>query len=134
LGQVFGTREELADTARGDDKCALLLNVFRAGAGTHKHDTPICCIVVLKPRLIASAPLDVHQYQQQQANDSFPQETTFDQSFDEAQWESYRRLGISIARRVFGRHDENTDMTEILLDYLFDRNGNLKKLSARRTG
>ena len=131
LGNAFGTQEELADKTAANDKCALLLNVFEAGAGRHAHDKPVCCIVVLKPRLIASATLDVHQYWQ--ANPAFPQETTFDQSFDEAQWESYRRLGISTARRVFGcRSEEGVEMASALWSYLFgDQTKELRTISAR---
>jgi hypothetical protein len=35
------------------------------------------------------------------AHPDFPQEPTSDQYFDEAQWESYRRLGEHIASRLF---------------------------------
>jgi hypothetical protein len=35
------------------------------------------------------------------AHPDFPQQTTVEQFFDEAQWESYRRLGQHIAERVF---------------------------------
>ena len=33
---------------------------------------------------------------------TFPQESTGDQFFDEAQWESYQRLGQVIGERIFG--------------------------------
>jgi hypothetical protein len=42
---------------------------------------------------------DIDEYQCKQP--SFPQETTMDQFFDEAQWESYRQLGLRTAQRVF---------------------------------
>ena len=32
----------------------------------------------------------------------FPQQPTADQFFDEAQWESYRKLGRTVTQRVFG--------------------------------
>ena len=48
-----------------------------------------------KSTLVASLtgrePVDVLQYHAQHPD--FPHETTADQFFDEAQWESYRRLG-----------------------------------------
>ena len=54
-------------------------------------------IVVLKPALTKGGdtadPADVRQYGME--NESFPQQTTADQWFDEAQWESYRRLGLA---------------------------------------
>jgi hypothetical protein len=101
LGVAFGTLEDFAaaDARGANDKCALLLNVFQTTEkGTR---APVHCrIVVLKPRLIASAPVDVHEYAA--THGAFPQEPTTDQFFDQAQWESYRRLGLAIARRVFG--------------------------------
>jgi hypothetical protein len=36
------------------------------------------------------------------AASTFPQETTLDQFFDEAQWESYRKLGSHIGDKLFG--------------------------------
>jgi hypothetical protein len=51
-------------------------------------------IVILKPTLTGDEPLDVLQYAA--SHTTFPQETTADQFFDEAQWESYRRLGEHI--------------------------------------
>ena len=48
-------------------------------------------LIVLKPSLTGDEPLDLLQYAE--SNPSFPQQTTADQFFDEAQWESYRRLG-----------------------------------------
>lgn len=96
LGAIFGRDEDFAQKAGPDDnKCALLYRVtYPQGAGRARW------LVVLKPRLVAAAPLDVWQYKQ--ANGAFPQESTTDQFFDEAQWESYRRLGVVIGTLVFG--------------------------------
>jgi hypothetical protein len=52
-------------------------------------------LVYVKPTLTGDEPADITQYHG--AHSSFPQETTSDQFFDEAQWESYRRLGFEIA-------------------------------------
>ena len=57
-------------------------------------------LLVIKPRLTADAPLDLLQYQATHAD--FPQESTLDQFFDEAQWESYRKLGAVSSDRIFG--------------------------------
>jgi len=122
LCKVFATPEQLSVPAAGgggpprrDDKCALLLNVF--AAGDVERTTRLCRIVVLKPRVIAAAPADVHEYAA--THTAFPQEPTTDQFFDQAQWESYRSLGLAIARRVFG---ESTDVHDgagrALWDYL----------------
>jgi hypothetical protein len=48
-------------------------------------------LVYLKPALTADEPLDVLQYRKRKPD--FPHEPTGDQFFDEAQFESYRRLG-----------------------------------------
>jgi len=45
-------------------------------------------------------PTDVVQYHR--AHLPFPQETTAPQFFDEAQWESYRKLGYYIGPDVLG--------------------------------
>ncbi|WP_337459872.1 hypothetical protein [Cupriavidus basilensis] len=103
LGSVFGTQEDFLPAARQNpaaaNKCALLLNVYRAlePAATRR---PVSRIVLLKPCRIASAPVDVQQYGT--GHPAFPQEPTIEQFFNEAQWESYRELGFSIGQLVFG--------------------------------
>lgn len=57
-------------------------------------------LLYLKPTLVGDEPADLVEYHR--AHPPFPQETTGDQFFDEAQWESYRMLGYHIARDVFG--------------------------------
>lgn len=57
-------------------------------------------LIYIKPTLDGDEPVDVRQYHAD--NPSFPHESTADQFFDEAQWESYRRLGEHIAEEVFG--------------------------------
>jgi hypothetical protein len=52
---------------------------------------PVGNLLVVKPTLTAALETDIHRYSQQHAD--FPQQTTADQWFDEAQFESYRRLG-----------------------------------------
>ena len=55
-------------------------------------------VLVIKPTLTGDEPLDVLQYAA--SHPAFPQEPTSDQFFDEAQWESYRRLGEHIGSLV----------------------------------
>ena len=57
-------------------------------------------LLYLKPTLTGDEPYDVLEYHR--GHVAFPQETTADQFFDEAQWESYRMLGFEIAEAVFG--------------------------------
>lgn len=61
----------------------LVLRVLIAGETLH--------MIWLKPRLLPGAPTDVAGYAI--GMKAFPQQPTGDQFFDEAQWESYRRLG-----------------------------------------
>jgi len=63
------------------------------------EDTPNGWLLVIKPALLGDEPLDVHDYASK--NGTFPQESTLEQFFNEAQWESYRRLGRFIASRIF---------------------------------
>jgi len=62
--------------------------------------------VYLKPTLTGDETMDVIQYDIQ--NESFPHDATSDQSFDEPQWESYRKLGMHYAMKIFGPNQKNT--------------------------
>jgi hypothetical protein len=62
--------------------------------------TPPSRLLYIKPTLMGDESTDILQYHQ--AHPQFPHESTADQFFDEAQWESYRRLGQHIADRLFG--------------------------------
>ena len=55
-------------------------------------------ILYFKPTLTGDEPPDLRQYQAR--NQAFPHESTGDQFYDEAQWESYRRLGEHVANVV----------------------------------
>jgi hypothetical protein len=61
---------------------------WHLGEGEH---APVGTLLVVKPTLTATLETDVNRYSQQHGD--FPQQTTGDQWFDEAQFESYRRLG-----------------------------------------
>ncbi len=99
LAQIFGNDRELREAQAGaSSRCALLFNVTYP----EREDLPARHLIVLKPRLIAGAPLDVTEYQQRHA--AFPQQSTVDQFFDEAQWESYRKLGLEIGTLVFDKY------------------------------
>jgi hypothetical protein len=56
-------------------------------------------LLVVKPSLMGDEAPDVIQYQR--THPLFPQEPTSDQYFDEAQWESYRKLGEHIGTELF---------------------------------
>jgi hypothetical protein len=56
-------------------------------------------LLLIKPGLTGDESADVVQYQRTHA--LFPQEPTTDQYFDEAQWESYRKLGEHLGTQLF---------------------------------
>ncbi len=58
-------------------------------------------LLLVKPSITGSEPPDVAQYRTR--NPVFPHESTGDQFYDEAQWESYRRLGEYVAHSAFHR-------------------------------
>lgn len=58
-------------------------------------------LLYVKATVTGDEDLDVRQYHATHA--AFPHESTSDQFFDEAQWESYRRLGEHVGAGVFGR-------------------------------
>ena len=86
--------ESLADShsARG----VLLARIRYAAdaAGRRAEGT----LLVVKPNLHDALDLDLLAYAQRHG--AFPHESTGDQSFDEAQWESYQRLGEDFGRAI----------------------------------
>ncbi len=56
-------------------------------------------LLLIKPSLMGDEAIDVVEYQR--THPLFPQEPTSDQYFDEAQWESYRKLGEHIGIELF---------------------------------
>jgi hypothetical protein len=67
-------------------------------------------LVWFKPALAADETADVRQYALE--NSDFPQQTTADQWFDEAQFESYRKLGEFSAAIAFGGLEATAAMHE----------------------
>jgi hypothetical protein len=65
-------------------------------------------IVVVKPNLLTTLDLDARRYSQ--LSTDFPQETTNDQWYDEAQFESYRILGCKSMRALL---DGNPALSEL---------------------
>jgi hypothetical protein len=63
------------------------------------HSPPaVTHLIYIKPTLTGDEPADVLEYHR--SHPDFPHESTADQFFDEAQWESYRRLGDHIAEKL----------------------------------
>ena len=59
-------------------------------------------LIYIKSSLTDHVPVDVREYAMK--NKAFPHQSTGDQFFDEAQFESYRKLGLHIAEDLFDNH------------------------------
>ncbi|MCG8291328.1 patatin-like phospholipase family protein [Pseudomonas entomophila] len=109
LAPYFGRMDSFTTPAPGSMRCAMLFNVSnRLGQRTAR-------ILVLKPSLIGGLPLDVLNYAS--GHPTFPNESTANQFFDEAQFESYRQLGLQIGQRLFGDGQGNS-VSQALMSYL----------------
>ena len=96
----FGVRIEIeVEAMRSDEKTRRARRCFSVGQ-IHYPDGMTGTLVYLKPALTDRTPADVLNYALQ--NTAFPHESTADQWFSEAQFESYRKLGYSIGMRLFG--------------------------------
>ncbi len=111
LSRYFSTPESIRsslndDLSKRSERCAVLFDVFSGNEmkTSDKQRLPSARIVLIKPTLVYGVPSDVVNYKVQHSK--FPQESTSDQFFDEAQWESYRKLGLEISRRVFPQGDD----------------------------
>ena len=87
--EAFGSLNDLASS--NSQACLALAQVRYASGATGQ-------IVLVKPNVSASLPVDLVNFKA--ANPLFPQQPTTDQFFDEAQWESYFRLGAEIGDRL----------------------------------
>ncbi|HSA55401.1 MAG TPA: hypothetical protein VLE53_06830 [Gemmatimonadaceae bacterium] len=70
------------------------------GAGRPDGLTEAGWLLYVKPSLDGDEPIDVLRYHTEHPD--FPHESTGDQFFAEAQWESYRKLGEHLALELFG--------------------------------
>ncbi len=59
-----------------------------------------CWLLLIKANLAPKVPADVTNYAV--VNDTFPNQTTLDQFFQDDQWESYRSLGECAGNSIFG--------------------------------
>lgn len=100
-GRSIDSPETFSRTASEEKrpKPHALLAVVRYPAPTSTEPSH-SLILFLKPALSGDEPVDLREYQARHS--SFPQEPTSDQFFNEAQWESYRKLGEHTAQNLFG--------------------------------
>jgi hypothetical protein len=71
-------------------------------------------LLLVKPGVIGGETLDILHYRA--TNGAFPQQSTADQFFDEAQWESYRKLGVTCGDLLFS--DTGDPVRRTLFDQL----------------
>ncbi|RSZ33780.1 MULTISPECIES: patatin-like phospholipase family protein [unclassified Variovorax] len=84
----FGALQDLSSL--NSSACLALAEVRYTG-----QDEP-GVLVVVKPNMCAGLPVDLTNFWSQ--NRTFPQQTTVDQFFSEAQWESYFQLGRELGK------------------------------------
>jgi hypothetical protein len=88
--KCVGTRETIAASAGA--QFLLLARIH------YKDPKKTGLLIVVKPRILSSLPLEVAGYAQR--NPTFPQQSTGDQFFDEEQWEAYHQLGLRIGQQL----------------------------------
>lgn len=92
LWESFGS---LSDIASSESTASLALaEIHYAGQAEPAY------LILVKPTMRAGLPVDLVNFKGN--NPAFPQQPTLDQSFDEAQWESYFRLGKILGECLTG--------------------------------
>jgi hypothetical protein len=105
IARVVGTLEDLGlGSSSSVGAAADRPRRYAALAWIHYADgAASSLLLVVHPAVNGSEPLDVRSYQK--SHPSFPQESTGDQFFDDAQWEAYRRLGEHIGTHLLAAID-----------------------------
>jgi hypothetical protein len=100
---AFGTLAQLREAAKVPAsptlRCAALARIRYAPDRCWRGAPRSGLLLVIKPLVGGLEPRDVLGYRADHA--AFPQESTAEQFFDDAQWEAYRRLGEEAGRRLF---------------------------------
>jgi hypothetical protein len=101
-GEAFGTLAELgfAEAAPGAERARPTRYAALARI-SYEGSEATSTLLWLRPAVLGGEPADVLGYHA--LHPDFPQQSTADQFFDEAQWESYRRLGEQLGEVVFGK-------------------------------
>ncbi len=106
LANAVGPLAELEAVKEGTGKGYSPKNVALAWitypkdqAGDPEQPAVRSLLVLVKPTLSKDTPEDLQNYDSTESG--FPQQSTLDQFFDEAQWESYRKLGSFIGEKLF---------------------------------
>jgi Patatin-like phospholipase len=121
---TFGDLARACERIRVDFCAHMEINTMPLHPDKESHLSPQPCILgtinyedgnkstvlFIKSTVFPNLPEDIYGYKR--ANPNFPDQTTADQFFDEAQFEAYRELGYSTGRYIF---DKKT-MAEIFPD------------------
>jgi hypothetical protein len=92
------------ETGMSRSHCAVGLIRYPRNANGHR---PVGYLVYLKNSLTGDEPEPVLNYKS--THPAFPHESTADQFFDDAQFESYRALGVHIAEHAFAQWTNTTE-------------------------
>src|SRR5262249_47923973 len=76
-------------------------------------------LLYIKSSLCSELPVDVAQYRV--AHRDFPHESTFNQFFQESQFESYRRLGSHVIDHILSSIANTNHAESVSLDEFFQR-------------
>jgi len=88
---AFGSLSDL--TSPTSTACLALARIIYGGAGGGSG-----ILILVKPNVSSGLPVDLVNFKAQ--NPKFPQQTTADQFFSEAQWESYSQLGYFLGGKL----------------------------------
>jgi hypothetical protein len=94
LWPLFGSLSDLSSA--NSQACLALAQVHYEAEADHPASSGV--MILLKPNVFKGLPVDLMNFKE--AHPDFPQQSTSDQSFDEAQWESHFRLGEEIGKRL----------------------------------
>jgi GNAT superfamily N-acetyltransferase len=104
------------DAVRISEQHVAVGTIFYDPGADLQRDTGV--LVYLKPALTGDEPCDITQYRTR--NEDFPHESTGDQFYDEAQWESYRRLGEHAAHSALRFVERERRSCELSADEIFN--------------
>ncbi len=100
LVPMFGSLNDLASNT--SDACFALARVTYAKKAddvpTERPVADIGYLILVKPNMCSGLPVDLVNFKRD--HPEFPQQSTADQFFDEAQWESYFSLGKALGERL----------------------------------
>lgn len=116
LPVAFGSLNEMASP--DSQACLALARITYRRTQRKGH------MVIVKPNMCLGAPVDLVNFKAD--NPLFPQEPTTDQSFSEAQWESYFQLGRTLGLNV--QLNQLRDVRAFGQDHFVDDDGAIREM------